>query len=196
MDEAAFRIVIAAAVLLMLAIAGIYHRGLRPAQRRMPDPLVELLRWMLIGPAAVGVLIYLIEPGWMAWSRLPLPEWLRWGGVVLLGVCIAGIWWAFHTLGVNFAATLLIRREHRLVTSGPYRLVRHPMYTLGVATFVALFLVTASWFIGAFGAAGMAVLMIARVPKEEAMLREEFGEIWDRYAAQTGRFLPRPPRNR
>lgn len=162
-------------------------------EQRVPDTVVEVLRNLLIGPAAIGVIAWLIHPAWMAWSSIGLPVWARWGGAALLVLATVGVWSAFGALGRNFATTLVIQRDHELVTSGPYRYVRHPMYTLGAAMFVGLMLVTDSWFIGALGASGMLLLMIARTPREEAMLATRFGDAWVEYVRHTGRLLPRWP---
>jgi protein-S-isoprenylcysteine O-methyltransferase Ste14 len=96
----------------------------------------------------------------------------------------------FRSLGNNITDTVATRRNHSLVTSGPYRWIRHPLYTFAAFTYLNLSLLMASWVTGlmivvAFG------LLAMRTPKEEAKLVERFGEAYLDYINHTGRFLPR-----
>jgi len=135
-------------------------------------------------------LLYLINPAWMAWSRLGLPEWVRWLGVGFGILCTMGIYWLFSSIGSGITPTSATRREHKLITSGPYRWVRHPLYTVGSSMFIALGMVADSWFIGLLGILAF-IAMASRTPKEEANLIEKFGDEYRDYMKQTGRYLPK-----
>jgi protein-S-isoprenylcysteine O-methyltransferase Ste14 len=135
-------------------------------------------------------LVYLINPGWMTWSKIGLPEWVRWLGVGLGILCTLGIYWLFSSIGSGITPTSATRKEHKLVTSGPYRWVRHPLYTVGSSMFVAFGMMADNWFIAGLG--GLAfILMAIRTPKEEANLIEKFGDEYRDYIKQTGRFFPK-----
>jgi protein-S-isoprenylcysteine O-methyltransferase Ste14 len=100
------------------------------------------------------------------------------------------LFWVLKSLGRNLTDTVAIRREHALVTTGPYRWVRHPFYAVTSLTFVGFVMLTANW------AAGLALLLYwtylwRRTPLEEAKLIERFGDEYRAYVARTGRFLPR-----
>ena len=135
-------------------------------------------------------LIYLINPGWMAWSKAGLPEWIRWFGVGLGILCDFGVYWLFSSIGSGITPTSATRREHKLVTSGPYRWVRHPLYTVGSSMFVAFGMMADNWFIAGLGVLAF-ILMAIRTPKEEANLIEKFGDEYREYMKRTGRFLPK-----
>ncbi len=135
-------------------------------------------------------LAYVINPQWMAWSKLGLPEWMRWLGIFLGSLCVLGIYWLFSSIGSGITPTSATRREHKLVTRGPYRWVRHPLYTIGSAFFVSLGLVADNWFIASLGLLAF-ILMALRTPKEEANLIEKFGDEYRQYMQTTGRFWPR-----
>lgn len=135
-------------------------------------------------------LVYLINPNWMAWSSLPLPSWLRWLGAVLMVFCLPLIYWVFSSLDKNVTPTVVTREDHNLVTHGPYRWVRHPLYTVGFLLFTGLSLMAANWFIFTTLILGSFVL-IERTSKEEELLTERFGDEYRDYADHTGRFLPR-----
>jgi protein-S-isoprenylcysteine O-methyltransferase Ste14 len=135
-------------------------------------------------------LVYLLNPAWMAWSKIGLPEWVRWLGVGLGILCIFGIYWLFSSIGSGITPTSATRKEHQLVTSGPYRWVRHPLYTVGSSMFIAFGMMADNWFIALLGILAF-IAMAARTPKEEANLIEKFGDEYREYMKRTGRFFPR-----
>ena len=134
--------------------------------------------------------VYFINPAWMAWSKIGLPEWARWVGVVFGILCDLGIYWLFSSIGSGITPTSATRTEHKLITSGPYRWVRHPLYTVGSSMFVAFGLMADNWFIALLGVLAF-IGMAIRTPREEANLIEKFGDEYREYMKRTGRFLPR-----
>ena len=135
-------------------------------------------------------LVYLINPRWMAWSKLGLPDGVRWLGVVIGVLCVFGIYWLFSSIGSGITPTSATRKQHSLVTSGPYHWVRHPLYTIGSSMFIALGMMSDSWFIAGLGILTF-ILMAIRTPKEEANLIEKFGDEYRDYMKRTGRFFPK-----
>jgi protein-S-isoprenylcysteine O-methyltransferase Ste14 len=134
--------------------------------------------------------LYAINPTWMGVLSVPFPDWLRWVGFAL-GLVSLGFWsWTQVALGKEWSPQLQLREEHHLVTTGPYSRIRHPLYTgmLGYGTGLAL--VTANWVFVVLVVAIIAGLF-ARVPKEEQMMIEEFGEEYKAYKQKTGRFFPK-----
>jgi protein-S-isoprenylcysteine O-methyltransferase Ste14 len=135
-------------------------------------------------------LVYLINPAWMAWSKIGLPESVRWLGVGIGILCTFGIYWLFSSIGTGITPTSATRQQHQLVTKGPYRWVRHPLYTVGSSMFIAFGMMADNWFIALLGV--LAFLgMAARTPKEEANLIEKFGDEYREYMKRTGRFFPK-----
>jgi protein-S-isoprenylcysteine O-methyltransferase Ste14 len=135
-------------------------------------------------------LVYLLNPNWMAWSKIGLPDWTRWLGVGLGALCVPGIYWLFSSIGTGITPVSATRREHKLSTSGPYRWVRHPLYTIGSAFIISFGLMADNWFIVLMGILAF-IAMAVRTPKEEANLIEKFGDEYREYMNRTGRFLPR-----
>jgi protein-S-isoprenylcysteine O-methyltransferase Ste14 len=195
MNENIFRLL--AALLLFTAIGiSTYYR--RKADRESGETISRkvdgsaFMNIIRIGGLILWLspLVYLINPAWMAWSKIGLPEWLRWLGVGLGIVCTLGIYWLFSSIGTGITPTSATRQEHKLVTSGPYRWVRHPLYTFGSAMFVAFGLMADNWFIALLGILAF-IAMASRTPKEEANLIEKFGDEYREYMKRTGRYLPR-----
>jgi len=127
----------------------------------------------------------------MPWAGVRLPPWLRWTGAGLAVAAVALITLAHRSLDGSFSPTIHLRRRHVLVTSGPYRFVRHPMYAAYLVLFLGAFLLSADWVIGAGGIGVILTLMTVRLPREERRLEERFDGAWLAYRQATGAFLPR-----
>ena len=144
-----------------------------------------------IGAATMlGFAAYLVNPAWMAWSSTPLPVWLRWTGIgldVLAGLLLV---WTLRCLGKNLTDTVVTRREHTLVTRGPYRWVRHPFYDAVALLLTANALAAANWFLFVGGALALS-LIVLRTKREEDRLVARFGDAYREYMNRTGRFLPK-----
>lgn len=134
--------------------------------------------------------VYLVNPTWLAWSRVGLPDWVRWLGVGIGVVNTFGIYWLFRSIGTGITPVSATRKEHKLVTNGIYKYIRHPLYTFGSSMFLTFGMMADSWFIAALGILTF-ILMAIRTPKEEANLIEKFGDEYRDYMKSTGRFLPK-----
>nr|WP_309084698.1 protein-S-isoprenylcysteine O-methyltransferase [Chelativorans sp.] len=102
--------------------------------------------------------------------------------------------WVFRishkALGRNWSITLEIRDQHNLISTGPYALVRHPMYTSFLLMAVGQFLLLSNWIVGLVGLLGFATLFFLRVDKEEHMMLESFGPQYRDYMERTKRIIP------
>jgi protein-S-isoprenylcysteine O-methyltransferase Ste14 len=192
--ETVFHITAFILVFTCLAISITFRR--RAAQsgekisQREEGALILTLR-SLFGLALWGsVLLYLLNPAWLAWSHLELPAGVRWGGAALMAACLPFIYWLFRSLGLNVTHTVAIRKAHTLVTHGPYHWVRHPLYSTGLLFFLGLSVLAANWFIALAIMAAFAALTL-RTPHEEARLIEKFGDEYRSYMQRTGRYFPR-----
>jgi protein-S-isoprenylcysteine O-methyltransferase len=108
---------------------------------------------------------------------------LLWFGLALRALSI--LW-----LGHLFNAAVVIQRGHRLVTSGPYRFVRHPSYTGAVIAAVGLGIGAGHWTTAAVFALGWLAGLAYRIPVEEQAMRLAFGRAYDDYCARTKRLVP------
>ena len=195
MNDNLFRI-LAIIIFVMGAGISIYYR--RKADRKAggtvslkDEGLPITLALRLSGLSLwLGVFAYLLNPAWMSWSRLDLPDWARWVGVSMGVLADAMAYWVFSHLGNNVTPTVATRSFATLVTSGPYRWIRHPLYTMGMLAYLGFALLAQNWFIALMAVVSFSVLAI-RVPREEAKLVEKFGDAYRGYIKTTGRFLPR-----
>jgi protein-S-isoprenylcysteine O-methyltransferase Ste14 len=194
-----FRVVLIVVFLFVLPI-GIYHRLKSQATREKLDRWQEgvfiLATLRPLGMAFwLGLIAWMVDPDWMAWSSVSVPAWLRWTGVGVIAMACGLLVWTFRCLGKNLTDTVVTRQKHTLVIHGPYRWVRHPFYDSAALLMVAVSLIAANWFLLLTG--GLAfVLLVVRTRTEEEKLLARFGEPYRAYMKRTGRFLPRTRANR
>lgn len=93
-------------------------------------------------------------------------------------------------LGAMWSVSLDLRENHKLVTSGIYEKVRHPMYSAFWLWAVAQPFLLSNWIAGFSGIIGFGTLYFLRVGKEEAMMEKEFGEDYRNYCARTKKIIP------
>ncbi len=196
--ETTFQITGIVLFVIVFSISGYFRRRAAKAGAKAGDQI----NWQGEGVAVMvllrvfgfamwlSLLAYLINPRWMAWSALPLPAGLRWVGAAMVAVAIPLIVWMFRSLGRNVTDTVAIRREHTLVTHGPYRWIRHPLYSFGAFGVMGFNLLAANWFVAAASVLALTMLVL-RTPTEEAKLVEQFGDEYREYMKRTGRFWPK-----
>ncbi|MQC26686.1 MAG: isoprenylcysteine carboxylmethyltransferase family protein [Chloroflexi bacterium] len=194
--ETQIRIIAAILLVVTFAISGYYRRKAEQSGQSGDVDFSQEKTWVYrlrVGGALLGygtMLAYLIYPPLVAWAQLDLPLALRWGGLAFMALMLPGIYWLFSHLGNNVTPTVSIRKKHKMVTTGPYRYIRHPLYTFGYLTFVGMSLSAANWFMFAMLTLGTTAVL-ERTRQEEANLLERFGTAYDEYMQRTGRFLPR-----
>jgi protein-S-isoprenylcysteine O-methyltransferase Ste14 len=193
-DESVFRSLVILSLVLTLPI-GLYHRIRSQATReklaRKEEGFFIMVGLRLCGLVAlIAIATYLINPSWMGWSSVALPTWLRgFGGCLAVFAVPPLLFWTFHSLGKNLTDTVVTRREHTLVTDGPYRWVRHPFYDVVLLGVISMSLLTANWLLALSGLTAFAMLVV-RTRIEEEKLIERFGDEYRTYMERTGRFLP------
>jgi protein-S-isoprenylcysteine O-methyltransferase Ste14 len=171
----------------------------RAGERLMPDRgaveregggLVLAVRIIVFLIFLAFLVMYIIGMAWIDLLSFPLPTWLRWIGFAL-GLLSLAFWtWTQVTLDTRWSAQLQLRKEHSLVTSGPYARIRHPLYAAMFAWAIALALLTANWLFFAITVLTIAGTVV-RVPKEEQMMLDSFGDEYRAYMQRTGRFFPK-----
>jgi protein-S-isoprenylcysteine O-methyltransferase Ste14 len=120
-----------------------------------------------------------------------LPSWVGWIGTILFA-CASWLLWRTHAdLGKNWTPTLAIREEHKLVTNGIYRYIRHPMYASHILWAIAQVMMLHNWIAGYSFIIFMVPHYLLRVNSEENMMIKQFGDEYRDYMKKTGRILPR-----
>lgn len=193
-EELSFRIAFALILSVTVAISG-YHRAKArragpPIPRRAEGASLILLRLVFALPLFAMFLLYPVYPQWVTWSHVSLPGFIRWGAVAVAAATIPFTVWVFRSLGSNVSETILTKEGQQLVTWGPYRWIRHPLYSGAVLVLAALSAVAANWLM-----ALLVLVVLTMLPRlarrEEAHLLARFGSAYTEYMSRTGRFAPK-----
>lgn len=132
--------------------------------------------WLRIGPLGIRF--------------VPADVWIACLGVILTCVGAAVAIWARYCLGQYWSARVTLKEGHRLIRSGPYAYVRHPIYSGMLLGMIGTALVVGEWR----GVLAVALVLAAhsfKALREEAFLIGEFGEEYASYRRSTGFLVPR-----
>ena len=195
MSATIFRVLLPVILLAFMA-----HRGYYVKKHSQPDDVslkkreegvVSKLAGLLGIVGFVSMLTYAINPNWLSWATLSFPSWLRWTGIAIALTGFALLQWAQTTLGKSWSDTPRMMIEQTLITDGPYRIVRHPIYTAFIFILGSTLPISANWLIGLTWI-GMAILeIVSRIHFEENLMLEYFGDQYREYMNRTGRLLPK-----
>ena len=137
----------------------------------------------------IGLLLLFIPMPWMTQRFMPVEHWVAAAGLAFQIACMALAVWARRHLGVQWSGEITIKVEHRLICSGPYRKIRHPIYTAILGMFVGTTLVSGE----THALLGLVMAVFAywrKIRLEEANLNEAFGVAYGMYRRSTWALLP------
>jgi protein-S-isoprenylcysteine O-methyltransferase Ste14 len=170
-----------------------YHYAHRAKGNRQIEEHDQVYEIVLLTLSFVGYLgvpaLYLATP-WLSFGDYPFQPIMFWAGIA---TSTAALWlfWRSHTdLGRNFSMKLVIREKHALVTTGVYRLIRHPMYASFLLWSLGQVFLLPNWITGLAGMFGFCILYFGRVGREEKLMLEKFGDDYREYMMHTKRLVP------
>ena len=189
-----FRVIAFVLFASALAISG-YHRkkaerGGSTISRTAEGPAAFAARLVMALPLLLAILLFVFWPSAIAWADISLPVWLRWSATGVGIIAIAGSAWTLRSLGRNISPTVLTKRDQRLVTRGPYRWIRHPLYASGILLLLSLGVIARSAFVLGWTVLAIGALLTVVIPREERHLVERFGAAYEEYRRQTAALLP------
>jgi protein-S-isoprenylcysteine O-methyltransferase Ste14 len=193
-SETVFRILAPVVTIAFALHRGYYvrkHGREENTLKKREEGLASKIAGLLGVTGFVALVAYVINPDWLAWASFSFPLWLRWtgAGIALLGFCL--LQWAQNTLGKNWSDTPRMMADQALITSGPYRFIRHPIYTAFLLILGSTLLISANWLIGLTWLGMTLIEVISRIGFEENLMLEYFGDRYREYMKTTGRLLPR-----
>ena len=160
-------------------------------------------------PSLLGILLQMAGYG-VAWSLQRQQPWTR--NVLGQGIAVQAAWlvvaavlsawsaWAVigavRALGRQWSLQARVLEDHELITRGPFRVVRHPIYSAMLALLLASGIAFAEWRGVVAGLAVSALGTWLRVRGEDRLLRAAFGRTWEEWAARVPARVPRPARRR
>jgi protein-S-isoprenylcysteine O-methyltransferase Ste14 len=157
--------------------------------QRLEPAASRLLRVFLFLIAIVLLSTTRIPLPWLylqLWPQGLLPFWL--GAAVTLAGLLFAVWARVH-LGRNWSRSVTIKQGHELITTGPYAMARHPIYTGILTGFLGMAIAIAQ-------VRGFIVLVLIflafwiKLRMEEQWMRSQFGEVYAAYARQTAALVP------
>jgi len=168
-----------------------WFRFRRPKTTEKRRDRVSLVGIVLQGTGYV--IMWIIERPLFA-PILPMPTWVEVVvAIITVLIAVGSIWLAFsavQALGAQWAYVARVTEGHRLVTEGPYRWLRNPIYTAMLGMMLATGLAVSSWIAFPISIVVFAVGTYIRVSREEKLMHSEFGEQWDEYKRRVPAVLP------
>lgn len=150
----------------------------------------RLLVFLVVLGQVILPVVYVFSP-WLDRANYDAPQGAAWSGAI---TWLAGMWlfWRSHAdLGKNWSVSLVLRQDHRLVTNGVYRVVRHPMYSSFLLFGAAQAQLLPNWLAGFSALLAVVLMCLFRTPHEEAMMLEHFGDEYREYVKRTSQLIPR-----
>jgi protein-S-isoprenylcysteine O-methyltransferase Ste14 len=174
-------------------LAGTYEKGVAAHTEshlaHEARPLL-IIRPLLGFPWYAVVMCWFFAPRWISWSFVHLSLWARATGLITAGLGLLLLWRSHAGLGRNFRPTLETVPGHELVTHGPYKHIRHPIYAAFLLMLTSTGLLSSNWFIGVVGVLLIASITIVRIPAEERLLDQRFGDQYRAYRQVTPALVP------
>ena len=126
---------------------------------------------------------------WLNRQLWPSGLWSFWIGAAVTVVGLLFAIWARHHLASNWSSAVTIKQDHELITTGPYALVRHPIYT-GILTGFLGTAIALSQVRGIIGFVLIFLVLWAKLRREEQWMRSQFGGTYAAYASHTAALVP------
>ncbi|HUD12098.1 MAG TPA: isoprenylcysteine carboxylmethyltransferase family protein [Terracidiphilus sp.] len=155
---------------------------LEPVASRILRVFIFLIAIVLLSTTRIPLPWLYLQP----WPQGYLPFWLG-AAVTIAGILFAV--WAREHLGSNWSRSVTIKQGHELITTGPYAVVRHPIYTGILTGFLGMAIAMAQ--VRGFIAFVLVFLALwIKLRMEERWMRSQFGETYAAYARQTAALVP------
>jgi len=180
METLVYRLIILGVLLLAFGISASFRKRARDEggtiKRQEEGWGILALRMGTGLPLLIVIVLNIFWPASLSWAKFDIPNLLQIAGAGLAVLCLPLLWWVFRSIGKNISETVLIKDEHELVTSGPYTVVRHPLYGSALLLLLSISLTFGDWIILGYTLAGTLAFRLLVIPAEEKQLLDAFSE--------------------
>jgi len=187
-----WNIVFMAGLIVYIGIRHVF--GKRTIGRKKKVSRIDGLEKFLLIAMGIAVMLlpilFLFTP-LLAFADTPLPVLFPWFGTAIMAASLWLFWRSHSDLGLNWSVSLELDEDHHLVTNGVYRTIRHPMYSSIWLWGIAQGLLLQNWLAGWATFLAFTAMYFLRMPREEKLMCESFGEEYREYMKRTGRVFPR-----
>ncbi|MEE8359753.1 MAG: protein-S-isoprenylcysteine O-methyltransferase [Candidatus Omnitrophota bacterium] len=191
-DETTYKVIFIVYTLLLGFLRLLQH--LKYRKEKTPLFKVSKSEYVTFVLAFLGMLIIPlihISTGWLEMFRMNLPDWARLSGPVIGVFGLILLWWVHQTLGSHWAPIPEIEKDHELLMDGPYKYIRHPMYSAFYVFTLGAWLTLSNWLVGIAGFVAWTIFCRVRITIEEEMMLKEFGSEYQDYMKRAGSLLPK-----
>ena len=186
-DHSPYRALIGVLWLGWLLYWGISALKAKTTQRReSPVSRATHVLPLLLGAALLG---WHVWGQWLEQRLWPRSLVVYWLGVALLTAGLAFAIWARSHLGGNWSGSVTVKQGHELIRSGPYRWVRHPIYT-GIITALLGTAIASGTLRAALGFLIITLALLRKLRIEERFMQETFPEEYPHYRATVPALIP------
>jgi protein-S-isoprenylcysteine O-methyltransferase Ste14 len=179
--------VICAALSFLIRLSFMMGIGVRETKRgsRLDQFLIFMIVISMISP-----LVYILT-SLLDFANYSLPDAFAWFGVLLIAGSLIFLWRSHADLGTNFALTPSVKGKQSLIKQGIYRRIRHPMYASLWLWAFSMPLLLQNYIVGFMFLIVFSAFYLERVPLEEKIMKDKFGEEYNDYVLETGRVIPK-----
>ena len=177
---------LAVTVYLMKNDPELLERRMNGGPTAEKEPAQKIIM-LLVSVGFIGLMVFPALDHRFGWSHMPPVVALAGDLLVLLGWL--ALYYVFRA-NTYAAATIQLAPDHKIISTGPYALVRHPMYAGFWLMALGQALLLPNWVAGSAGLVGFGILFFGRVGREEAMMTAAFGEEYRAYMRRTARVVP------
>jgi protein-S-isoprenylcysteine O-methyltransferase Ste14 len=163
-------------------------KDVKATERSEPDSS-RLVRLVLIICAVTLLSLPSVPLPLLNRRFLPLSPACFWSGAAITATGLLFSAWARRHLGSNWSRAVTLKKDHELITSGPYALVRHPIYTGLLLAIVGCALARGEWR-GLLAIALVFVVLWRKLKLEEKWMRVQFGESYETYSRKVPALVP------
>ena len=192
-DEIPFRIALLVVIVLLTSVTIFFRRRAKAPNEKISHKEEGWIPYIALHSSAmvlwISTLVYLVIPSAISWASMPIPSVFRWLCFCVAILASIPMIWTLASLGKNLTDTVITKSDAHLVTSGPYRWVRHPYYSTTAIVMLSVTNLTANWLVG-LGCVLVLTCLALRTPKEEQKLVDKFGSDYLNYKSKTGMFFP------
>lgn len=177
---------------VMTAARGAKKEDILTAKQKIQGEglLITIVMMLWFFSSQVLPIIYAVTR-WFDFADISRPDWLGFAGFAILIFGNWLLWKAHKDLGRHWSSTVQTKSEQTLVTQGIYRYLRHPIYTAHIVWGFAQAMMLPNWLTGWLSLPLIVLVFVLRIPNEEQMMIEQFGDDYRRYMEKTGGLFPK-----
>jgi len=191
MFNSIFKIIYLIELLIATTVRKIYtSRNRNPDLKIQKKRKIEQLFLILSGIGMIVPIVYVFSTV-LDFADYSLPGWLGWTGVALFALAIWLLWRSHDDLGRNWTVIVALQHEHKLITGGVYKYIRHPMYSAHLIWAIAQIMILHNWIAGYSFLIFQIPFYFLRIRNEEKMMLEQFGGAYKTYMENTDRLIPK-----